>query len=493
MKFTPHPFQKLAIEHASSFLLSAQRGDKNLYDAPTGTGKSVIELFVQEATGAWIVTPREEIIDGLLDKLGVDGDWKAAFDRRICTPIRLRNRLLNGELEPPAALIFDEGHHHSAETWQQITLLCGMAPSVAFTATPFRGSPRSTREFLDFWGDPIHIISYPEAQHLGYISLPTFQMLPLVDDDEVAVVNGEFEVTGVTAAYSSRLAELAAYASRWWDGHDYDRPTIFSFPSSELCRQAQSLFAAAGLPLAVVSADTPRDTRRAIFDVAIARGVAIAHINIVTEGVDLPLRRLVDLAPTMSPVKWLQQLGRITRPTRDGTVPEYIATNRNLLRHAYLLEGCLPSSVVVKAESVFGPSDRSDTRVVGLEPIGRFKPTRVKLLSGGTATVWCMSAVSDHAVAEYAAIVRPHTAPMWAIKVSAIKPDGTRDWGHWQACEPPVDLRGFASVPMSEVSPKQQAWWSRSARHFGLDPDQSLNRKVFVALPILADLGVPLT
>mgnify|MGYP000918291267 CR=1 FL=1 len=104
------------------------------YASPTGTGKSIVELEVQQRVdevmgpGTWIVTPREEIVVGMLDKLEFSGD---PMEKRICTPIRLRNAVMRGDVPPPLRFIFDEGHHHNAETWQQLNLLSGLAPALA--------------------------------------------------------------------------------------------------------------------------------------------------------------------------------------------------------------------------------------------------------------------------------------------------------------------------------------------------------------------------
>src|SRR5262249_6867551 len=144
----------------------------------------------------------------------------------------------------------------------------------------------------------------------------------------------------------------------------------------------------------VVSSDTPKGERRLAFKATEACVAALLHINIVTEGVDLKLRRLVDASPTMSPVKWVQQFGRITRPVAEGErAPEYVCTNRNVLRHAYALEGAVPVAAVVEAEKVFPRSERAHVRALGLEAIGRFKPTQLKLTNGSTAHFYSLSCV----------------------------------------------------------------------------------------------------
>lgn len=495
MKFAPHPFQKAAIDFCVDWVRSASRSDKKLLTSPTGTGKSVMELGIQEQLDwCWIITPREEIVWSYLDKLQVPEDeWSfdEAFRRQICTPIRMRNAMLHGEVDPPKSLIIDEAHHATAETWQQLDLLSGCCPALGFTATGFRGSPKGTRALLDQWGEPEPILTYSEALGAGYISMPKFTMLPLVDDDTIEISGGEFTVVSVESAYKDRISDLANASKKWYNGK-WDKATLYSMPGSATCELFQRAMARENLPVLIVNASTSREDRRIAFDACVERIAAIVHVNIISEGVDLPIRRLVDCAPTMSPVRWLQQLGRATRPAPEGDLPEYVCSNRNILRHAYVLSGCLPPAVASEAERAFGPSDRDCTRAVGLEAIGRFKPTRAKLLSGTSLTVYSLSQVVDNGVVDFCCVIHPLLEPVWAVKVNTKNEDGTRNWGKWARCGAPQDLRGFSSIGPKAVSEKQINWWKRSAAVFGLDPTVEPDRKNFQVLPVLNDLNLRL-
>lgn len=489
MKFPPRPFQICGANHGEKFLRGADAGQKQLYAAPTGVGKSVVERLVQERMGpeCWIVSPREEILAGIMDKAELTGDPMA---HSMATPIVLRNRLLEGRIRHPKYLIIDESHHHNAETYQQLDLLTGLAPAIGYTATPYRGTPRGTREFLERWGPPIWLITYLEAVNEGFISMPRFTMLPLVDDDIVDVKGGEFDVTSINAATVDRLGDMAEHCRRWYNGK-WDKATIMAMPSSSACIRMQQELGTRGIPAAIVSAETPRGDRYSIFEAVEAGITALLHINVVSEGVDLKLRRLIDMSPTLSPVKWLQHLGRITRPTDEP--PEYICTNRNILRHAYILEGVLPPASVLEAQAAFPQSERTGvSRVLGLEAIGRFKPVGIKLLSGLTAHIYAISIPVGPLVVEYCVLVHPTKEAIWATKVNGVKEDGTRAWGSWRRCEAPADVSGFGSIAPKALSEKQMSWWQRSAARYGLDPTQEVSRKNFQALPVLADTGVRL-
>lgn len=483
MKFEPRPYQKLCYNDALQFLRNAEPGQRRFYVSPTGTGKSVIELMLhEELHDSWIVTPTVEIIDGMRDKLG--------REPRAMTPIKLRNRLLSGEIDPPRYLIFDEGHHSEADTWQSIMLLCGMAPAVGFSATGFRGTPKSTKQFLDFWGEPIHVMTYKQAIDRNYIKFPSISFLPLVDDDSIDIVNGEFEVTRLEEETRGRLEDLAVHAKQWFDGHSWDRPTVFSLPTRQTCREFVRICAKYDLPMFTIDANTSREDRLLMFHGCVERVLAFVHVNVVSEGVDLPLRRYVDAHPVVSPVQFLQRFGRITRPTDEFT--EYVCTNRNLCRHAHLLEGCIPVSKYLEGEKAFpAPSRRSGTRVVGMENLGRFKPIEVKLRSGITLTCYMLSCIRENKVVQYAALIHPLLGdPIWAERQHRIREDRTRDYGRWVACAAPDGLSGFNSIGQGAVTEKMMNWWKRAAGRHGLDPDIDVNRKSFNILPIAADLDL---
>ncbi len=490
IKFDLYPCQRAAVDHAVSWLQSAKHGDRKPYKGPTGIGKSVVELEVQRIMGVAdtaIVTPRVEIIHGMMQKLGATGDAEAL---NLWTPIKLRNRLMSGDVRPPKYFVYDELHHHEADSWQHLDLLTGCVPSVGYTATYFRGTPKSTRAFHEHWGDPVTIATWQEAAALGYIRLPAFHMLPLVDDDLVEVVNGEFQVTSLEGETVDRMGDLVNQSRQWHDGHTWDQPTLYALPSTKLAAECAKQLSEAGMPAVTVTAD--RQDRQALFAACEAKLIALVHVNVISEGVDLKLRRLVDLKPTLSPVNWLQQLGRIMRPW-DQT-PEYWCTNRNVARHAYVLEGSVPSTVVSEQEKAFPPTTRSHVRVLGLESIGRFKPSTAPLINGAKVHVYSLFAVVGSAVVEWCCLVPPTGDPVWASKASATDRKETGDWGKWvRQMVAPAELHGFQSKTPGTLTEKQKAWWSRSARQFGLDGNTEVDGKAFQVLPVLKDLGLRLT
>jgi len=488
-------YQLAAVEHAAEWTATAKMGDVQLYAAPTGVGKSVIQLAVQERTGYTIVTPRLEIARGYLQKLGIEPTTEAELIREtqargIYTPIRFRNLLFRGQIPQVKGLIVDEGHHQLATSYRDVWAACGMPPMLLYTATPFRGSSRATAKFLEDFGQPLWIIKMNEAAARGDIAVPTPEILPLVDDDIIALgSNGEFEVTSLESSLLDRLEDIARIAkSRWHSASGWDRPTAFFLPTVATARRLMNI-----LPDTVlIHGASSNLARRVAFEGVRQSRLALCQVAILSEGVDLPLRRGVDLAPAMSPVRWLQgQYGRLTRPLRPGEPPaEYICTNRNLLRHSYLLDGLCPSSKVAEAAAAFGPSERSGVRAFGLENLGRFKPVHLKLTDGNIASMYLLVDSSGGRLREYACLVT-HDAIRWAERVHDDS-SGQRSWGRWQAADAPGELRGFVSQGAKPPTEKQIAWWEKSASYYGLASDAKLTRKNFAALPLLKDLGLRL-
>lgn len=484
-------YQETGRQRAEAFFNSASPGDKLLFSAPTGTGKSVIELALLTG-GRYIVTPRLEIVAGMLEKLGVEvpeSDEKIAElgqSRGIWTPIRLRNQLAKGDVTQPTGLILDEIHHGTSDSWEEFIILAGNPPCVGFTASPFRGTPRGTAALRGAWGEPVNLIQLSEAVRRGYCALPRCSIVPLVDDDVIKVTSsGEFDVKSATAECTSRVGEVVKMIGGFWDGTTYDTPTMLAVPSTEAVGLFVSALSSSGFAARGITADSSRADRQTAFRDCLARRAVLVQINVVSEGVDLPIRRLIDMKPMLSPVAWLQQFGRITRP---GGESEYICCNRNLLRHAYLLEGLLPVAVVKENGGFEKPSSRSAVRAIGFEAVGRFKAAELPFLGGVTGHMYCLSTCEGTTVTEYAILCHPLFASAFCAKRIRSSGQFGPKWEPLSAI-PEIDA-GFASLSASPMSEKQAAWWKRSAAHYGLDPDARVTRKSFAALPVLANCGV---
>lgn len=504
--YTLYQHQTLFIQHSDK-VLNDETGKKYLYSSPTGSGKSLMFLArVARDPFAWGITPRLEIIRDMLvkcghtraeiDSLNTENVVDLALEYRITTPIRMRNMLAKGTfpVEPRNIwrLIVDEAHHFSAETYQQIIAYVPWVTVVGLTATPYRGTPKGTAEFYKLWDEITPIMSVPEAAERGVISIPDFVIWPLVDDDQIQITNGEFHTAASAEATESRYAELVrriefAGMVPVVDRRKWNTPTLFAVSSQEQANTLAEYLNSAGMPATAITQGTTASERSTAFRECLAGETAIVQIDVVSEGVDLAIRRIIDLRPTMSPNRWMQLIGREMRP---GGQSVYICCNRNIERHAYLFEGMIPSSKIAECQTAFGgPSARSGMRVVGLEGLGRFSPGTIHYADGVIGAVYSLYAMEGSVKREFGVVLHPNSAePIYAEKVSEAGENGERQWGKWRQIDAIPDIVGFASSTPSTLSDKQKQSYTRYARRWGFDVSHEPNRKSIQAYFIMRDL-----
>lgn len=500
-------YQEAAVAHAS--LLVADGTPRAMFASPTGTGKGTIELALlrdlrRAGREAIILTPALDVVKGFVERCaGRDLPEDLSEDRLsalgeslgIFTPVRYRNQVLQGEAVSAEVFIVDEAHHN-VDSGDVAGLLFALAPEaqwVGFTATPFRGSPKGTRELREVWGEPWVVLTVPEAIERGACQLPDFSIVPLVDDDRIKVVNGQFQVASADREVGSRVGDLVKLA-----GEEVVRqPTVLVVPSTDVARlvveHAREHGTPGGQDFEFVGAHSTQTDRARAFARAKEREAVLVTIAVLREGVDLPwLRTMVDAAPTLSPVVWAQRVGRIMRPGPDR--PRYLCTCRNLERHAYVLQGAVPRFAIAEAQQAFmGPSKIAAGRVIGLEALKRFKQIPIPLTGG----LWCSAYVlyssdGEGHITQYVSILHPaREEPVTASRVNVVSATGEMDWGNWSRCEVPEDLVGFSSVPSPKpLSDKQKKWWRSAAQRRGLDAgaaDKLTSRQFFV-LPVLEQL-----
>lgn len=465
--------------------------------APTGTGKGTIQLALLNRLrdldiDAVIVTPSVEIIRGFLERAEVEGKnvRKLGVELGVMTPIKLANMIDAGE-QMPEVVIVDECHEFVTrnKTPERLMLHLGSTPVIGFTATPYRGTNRGTADFLKLWGEPVELIGFREAIDEGYLSFPEFKIIPICDDDRVKIKNGEFDSADLTKTYQGRINNVCDLIVERMDAGD---KIIVSLPGTEAVWTLHRALKKRGVTSFPVVNNTPDADRLEAYKRSQAGDGPLLQISVLTRGADLPgLRTLIDCQPTQSPVRWMQTIGRVMRP---GPQSRVFVTNRNLERHAYLLEGMIPGGKIVESQEEFGsPSARSASRDLGLEGLERFKVLSLPLSGGGWASMHNLFTANEKGqVLELACVCLPgHAQGMWAKRHKRLRPGSTSnyEWEKWQMCQPPESVDGFASsTKRGSLSEKQQRFWERNAEHRGLDPAAKVSRREMDALFMLIDL-----
>lgn len=473
--------------------------------APTGSGKSFVQVeLLRRFPDLVQIVPTVEIGGGLWSKMtgrSAADLSEAALRRvtegaRIYTAKRYLNLLLSAAVPLPKKLSFDESHHTTDDTHSTLHAITGLAPRVGLTATDYRGTPQETKKLHDSWPVRIPLLSIPEAIERKVIARPTFETWPLLNDDTIDVQNGEFKVSSVDGAVAEKLPDIAArIAERFLSDR---RATMVRLSSVKQIEMVRDALAPEHCPSVTVTAKSTKQERDRAFAECVSESSVLLQINVVSEGVDLPIRRLIDLAPTMSPRLWVQMLGRATRPT--DRAPEYICCCYNLTRHAYLWEGAIPVISIVENQTAFGdrkPSRKSLARALGFDGFGRFVVNEVQLTNGLRVSLYAFQ--QRDGLRQFAVVLHPAVAePYYFQKVNALtgekgtftKPDGTvvtfnkKTYGPWERIDGLPDVQGCVSIPEDRITEPMATKWKELAGRYGIDPEQEPTGRTFQLLPI---------
>jgi hypothetical protein len=324
--------------------------------------------------------------------------------------------------------------------------------------------------------------------------MPELSIVPLLNDDELKVQNGQFVISSVNDGTQSRLESLIKCIRDNRRG-----PTIVTLPSTECVRAVELIM---GDEACSIIQSTSTADRTEAYEACRNGDKVLLQIQALTRGVDIPeLQTLIDAKPTLSPVAFLQLFGRLTRPYDCDK--RYVCLNRNLERFAYLLEGMVPMSTIGESQEAFGGvSSRMASKTLGLEAVSRFKPIEVPLESGVTAAMYMLQSLDgDRKLHEYLLLCLPtfeKPVVFSRLNSEAKWVDGmpTRKWGKWQIEKGlPDDFCGYKTSPArGDLSEKMAAWWERSAASRGLDPNaaENLQRRQFPILPALIETKLSL-
>lgn len=512
-----YDFQDAAVETAVATLLA---GESALFTSPTGSGKTTMQVRVLQRVPDLIqTTPSLEISrqfykkltgDNSIDYASEDRQRRACETNRIWTVKRLLNAIVAGEVGPPKYLQDDEAHHSPDATHDDVHLYSGRRPRIGWTATGYRGTPAETARLRAIYGKPHAVLTLRDAVARGIIARPDFVVWPLLNDETIDVSGGEFVVNQVESELTCIRADVVSRIVKELydpDTATWRRATMLRLPGVESAESFTLALRQAGAPAVSVTGATPRAERDAAFECCVNRTHALVQVKVVGEGVDLPIRVCVDLAPTMSPVVFMQgSTGRITRPTDEGEAPPlYIACNHNITRHAYLWEGLIPPSQIKDAQTAWGPnyvpSRRVMARALGLEGFGRFVPSQVPMADGSWASLYAIQ--TSDGLHLYGVLLHPAVAePMYFEKTNGLTGRmiekyvsrlnktievAEKKWGKWKKIPSVPEAEGYLSVKPGKLTDGQKDFWKSAATGRGLDGEAEVDVRQFQALPMLLD------
>jgi DNA repair protein RadD len=320
----------------------ADGSQRVLYQAPTGSGKTVLFAYIVAGAVARgnrvvIIGHRQEIVDQIsaaLDALGVphglivaghpETPEMAVQVASVATLVRRLDRLQGVGL-----LVADEAHHAVAGTWN--TIINAVAKVLGVTATPERLDGKGLHSAFD------ELVIGPSIAELtagGYLAPATcFAPEHLPDLSRVPSRMGDFALDQLGEAMSNGLVIGSAvdeYAKRCPGA-----PAIAFCVDIHHSILVAERFAQRGYSAAHLDGGTPKDERRRLI-AALGAGElqVISNCGLISEGLDVPtVHAAILLRPTKSLALYLQQVGRVLRPAPGKQRAIILDHAGNVFRH----------------------------------------------------------------------------------------------------------------------------------------------------------------
>lgn len=312
---------------------------------PTGAGKTVIfaALIKDWQTGpnrghkrVMVLVHRDELADQAIAKIRAaapdlsvgkvkaqDDDTHA--DVMVCSVQTLaverrRNRLAWHETKHGRVglIITDECHHAAAVSYQKVYEIFPDVLHAGFTATLERGDGVGLGSV---WDDVVYSRSPLWMMKHKYLVQPRAfaQYVGHLDLKSVKRTGGDYQAGDLGRAMEE--SDVAAELPDAWKKHAEGRPTIVFTPTVATAHGAAESFTGSGVPSAVISGETPRDERRAVFEnFRTGRTRVLVNCMVLTEGFDAPWASCAIIArPTRSRPLYVQMVGRVLRPWHGKT------------------------------------------------------------------------------------------------------------------------------------------------------------------------------
>lgn len=302
---TLRPYQLQAID---SIRGAAATSSAILCVSPTGSGKTTIASEIARLTVArgrrvlWLAH-RAELVEQAFDRLrdfGLEVGAIAASSTRPPNPyhpvqVASIQTLLARGLRPEAdTLIWDEAHHAPSTLWSGLASDYRSRLLIGFSATPERSDGRGLGTVYT------HIVEAAGVRQLVGLG----HLVPC----EI--------VRPGRRLCAGQIAQRPVDA---WRAHAEGRPTICFSPSVIAADAHAAEFVQAGIPAAVVTADTPNRSQ-ILADFRSGAIRVLVNVYVLTEGFDAPETSCVILARGCGTQgTYLQMVGRGLRPAPGKT------------------------------------------------------------------------------------------------------------------------------------------------------------------------------
>ena len=316
-----------------------------LYQMPTGTGKTRLFTSVIRDIRVWglrhninyrilIIAHRSELIQQSsksLDKYHIKHGVLAGTmkeKRDLLQPIQVAsiqtithpsNRCLIEDLNFDF-IIIDEAHHAVANSYQLLWDFCPDSKKLGVTATPWRMNNFGFAKIFDVFLPSMSIQDFIKKGWLAsyaYYSIPiNSEIIKSIDSIHEFDIEGDYKTSSLINAIDTNKIRAQLYKS--YSTYALGKKGIIYSISREHSEHICAQYRCHGVPIEKIDSRTPIKVRENIIKLFKEGSIdIIVNVDIFSEGFDCPDIEFIQLArPTMSLVKYIQQVGRGLR--RNG-------------------------------------------------------------------------------------------------------------------------------------------------------------------------------
>jgi superfamily II DNA or RNA helicase len=321
-----------------------KQGNKSiLIQSPTGSGKTILvahmlKTAASKGMDSWFIVHRRELVKQSIMAFSGEGvkhgvianGW--AMNNKLPIQIASIQTLIRRYkyYRKPSLLVYDECHHVSAGSWKKIIDQYPGAYSIGLTATPQR---------LDGQGLGLHfkeMINGPSVQKLtedGYLCPYKLYAPSNIDTSRLHTRMGDFVQSEVSGLVDRPM--ITGDAIKHYQKLCYGKRAIVFCASIKHSEHVVKQFNDAGISAAHVDGETDmneRDRMMRLFRDGTIK--VLSNVDLFGEGVDVPtLEAVILLRPTMSLGLYLQQVGRVLRPSTGKEFAYILDHVGNAQRH----------------------------------------------------------------------------------------------------------------------------------------------------------------
>lgn len=336
---------------------------RTLLVLPTGCGKTVVATYVIDAwlkknkdTKVLFLAHRGELLDQAAKTMHDVAGLECSLEKASSTSIGTENRVVLASVQTLyqerrhtqfpkdyfSAIIIDEAHHSTSDSYQIILKYFDSANVLGITATPDRGDLRNLGSFYENCAFEYQLKDAVKDKFLVPVRA---KVIPLeIDISKVRVTKGDYSAGDIGNFLDEYLEKIADEVVK----HCKDKKTVVFLPLIKTSKTFCKLLKKRGMKAAEINGQS--DDREKVL-AAFRKGKynVLCNAMLLTEGWDCPdVECVIVLRPTRSRSLYQQMVGRGMRLAEGKT--ELLLLDFLWLTAQHGL--CRPSCIISRDEDI---------------------------------------------------------------------------------------------------------------------------------------------